>query len=126
MIYLLYLSKHFFQYFLNIFRLLISIAAISLTFTFAGLVVNIYGIIFLLYKKKTRYVFQKLMIFNALWDISILVLMIVGFSLPLRCQSDTKEIVSRNLFRFGVPIMHISLTGIVTRFLHIIQHTYTI
>ena len=118
MIYLLYLSKHFFNIFKNIFRLLISIAAISLTFTFAGLVVNIYGIIFLIYKKKTRYVFQKLMIFNALWDISILVLMIVGFSLPLRCQSDTKEIVSRNLFRFGVPIMHISLTGIVTRFIH--------
>ena len=74
----------------------------------------------MIYKKKTKYVFQKLMIFNAIWDISILILMIVGFSLPLRCPSDTKEIVSRNLFRFGVPIMHISLTGIVTRFLHII------
>ena len=76
-----------------------------------GIVINILGISNFL-NRNMKFVFHKLMIFLALWDLSILIMMIWLFTFPVLNYSY-EDSIKTPIFRYGFPIFHISLTGTI-------------
>ena len=62
-------------------------------------------------KKRLKIAFHKLMIFLAVWDLCILILIIYCISLPVVHKSMMESVVYKVLFKYGLPLIHICMTG---------------
>ena len=83
---------------------------LSITIGLIGIIVNIAGIAFMA-KKRLKIAFHKLMIFLAVWDLCILILIIYCISLPVVHKSMMESVVYKVLFKYGLPLIHICMTG---------------
>ena len=86
---------------------------ISIIIASIGIVINVMGIAYLsvlVFGKRKRINFHKLIIFLALWDLLILIMICGCFTLPV-LSSKYHEEMAFWMFRYAVPFTQILVTG---------------
>ena len=75
-----------------------------------GIVINVMGIAVMVFQKRKRVNFHKLVIFLAFWDLLILIMMSGCFILPV-LSLTYHEKMAFWMFRYAVPFTQILVTG---------------
>ena len=86
---------------------------ISIIIASVGIVINVVGITYLsvvVFRRKKRIDFHKLVIFLAFWDLLILIMICGCFILPILSSKYHEEMASL-MFRYAVPFTQILVTG---------------
>ena len=86
---------------------------ISIIIASIGIVINLVGITYLsvvVFRRKKRINFHKLVIFLAFWDLLILIMICGCFILPILSSKYHEEMASL-MFRYAVPFTQILVTG---------------
>ena len=75
-----------------------------------GIVINVMGIAVMVFQKRKRVNFHKLVIFLAFWDLLILI-MICGCFILHELSTKYHEKMAFWMFRYAVPFTQILVTG---------------
>ena len=86
---------------------------ISMVIALIGIMINVMGIAYLsvmVFQRRKRINFPKLVIFLAFWDLSILIMMSGCFILPV-LSTMYRENIAFWMFRYAIPFTQILVTG---------------
>lgn len=75
-----------------------------------GIVINVMGIALMVFQRRKRNNFHKLVIFLAVWDLLILIMISGCLILPVLSPSYN-EIMAIWMFRYAMPFTQILVTG---------------
>ena len=97
---------------------------IGLCIALMGILINIFGIIFLA-RRKTLALFHKLIISLAIWDISVLIMITGCYILPTLSTNYYQNIFNP-YYPYGLPIVQISVTGSIYSTLFLTIERYVV
>ena len=83
---------------------------LSMIIASIGIVINVMGIAVMVFQRRKRNNFHKLVIFLAVWDLLILIMISGCLILPILSPSYN-ELIAFWMFRYAMPFTQILVTG---------------